>query len=664
MLVSQSDNIEIKSANINFENGLFVREVDKDSVELGDIVRFRMFFKNNGNLKAENVILTEVIENLKIIDNKVWINGICKKIINTTVSLGNIEAQEEVEIIYDAMIISRKNIVINTVSTIKYGYHMYKGCEFIEKEGKSNYIEVKGYNSEIIFINDFIKSSVELGEVFEYNLYMMNKSELNFHDIKTSFKVEEGVEIEILDYKINNIRQIVQDLGEKCYFDELKKNRSILTTLKLKVKNTSGKTRFYIESLLEGSFYDREKKEHIIKKRGEKNYIDIESYSLKVLKKTSRNTYIKDEVVDYLITIINDGMQIAENILVEDEGFFKGRLEGPILVDGKMLNSMYIQGIPIDKLDIGESKTIRYSMKYDENIGGKLSSKVNVSANFIKNENIKRYDFYSNIHELLIKEPELKIIRSANKENLVEGELIRFLTVVENSGDLDLYDLEMIEKGLGSLSKRETYVNSLLVDDNEKIIIPSLKIGECYEIVTEYIYKEKSEVLEIKNKAIFDYKYKGLNKKFFKGKKESNKVILKINSQMFKNLNLQHKIYVGTIGEKLVSEITDISIDSVITDQYIIKTIKNKKNPNNIATGKKLMIRGYLKEKIEYIAQDEVNSLNLFIHKENFTTSLIISENIDELKQFRIKAKVVDISHRLLNSKYILNNVNMIFDIF
>lgn len=666
MLISQSENIKIKMANINFINGIFIREANKNVLEYNETMQVRSFFVNDGNVQAINVCLFEMLsEGLKILNNRLLVNGSYKEIIDGAVNIGVVEEGEKYEIIYDVINVSAKSRIVETKSILRYGYYPYKGSRMYFKQGESNLIETKICNTEVLFKNSNICDQVELDEEFEYNLYIMNSGEEEFYNVGLLFEVDKNIDIQIIEYKINGLAKEIKNFSEKCYIDKMDINKSILITLKLKVINSGSKKEFYIKPKFEGYFYDGFEN-HKIKKNGEKTFVKIESCRLRISKKTSRDTYIKDEIADYLITIINEGMQTAENILIEDSAIEAGKIDGKLYLNGNILSDIYIRGIPIEKLEPGEMATIRYSMKCNKDTKKKInSSKIRATANFIKNnKTIKQYEFFSNEHQIEIKEAKVDIIRSVNKEELNEGEKVRFLTTIKNNGDIDLFNLRLAEINLKGFKNREVYINSLLVKENEnEISLHDLKVGDGIEIVTEYFYMKNAKCSECCNKAILEYQYQGMSKEKFGGKEESNQVKIKLNSNIFKNLNVQHKIYLEELENVSISEITDVNIKPVITEKYIINTIKNRRNSLNIATGKKIMIRGYLKEQIEYIGVDSMEFLNMFVHKANFTTSIVVPENIDELQEFIIKAEVINVSYKLLNKQVILNDINLIIDV-
>ncbi|MGL4450217.1 MAG: DUF11 domain-containing protein [Sarcina sp.] len=667
MLISQSDTIKIKGANINFTNGIFVRETDKYVLEYNETMRIRINFNNNGNMRAHNVSLFEMLsEGLKISNDKILINGCSKDVINGEINIGNVEIDEDYNIIYDVINTSPISRIVETKSILKYGYYPYKGAPLTFKKGESNITKTKIYNTEVLFNHSSICNEIELNEEFEYNVYIINRGEVELYNIALFFELENSVDIEIMKYEINSMEKKINNLKEKCYIDKIGINKSILITLKLKIINSGRKNNFFIKPILDGYFYEGSE-EHKTKKIGEKYFVKINSCKLEILKQTARDVYIKDEIIDYLITIVNDGMQTAENILVKDDNMDNRNIEGKIYLNGNIVNEVCIYGIPIEKLEPGEIATIRYSMKYKESFNKKIIlSRVKAIANFIKNNQvIKEYEFFSNKHSVKLKEAKINITRIVNNNEIHQEEKIRFLTIIQNIGDIDLYNLRLNEINLKEFERQEVYINSLLVNTYAKeILLNNLKVGECIEVATEYISNKSKIRSEIINKAVLTYDYQGIDKRKWSKTKESNEVKIKINSNIFKNLNFQHKIYLCTARELLVSEITNIDIEPIITDQYIINTIKNKNNPSNIATGKKIMIRGYFKEKIEYIDQESTGFLNVFSHDENFTIGIVIPEKSDEIEEFRVRMEINDIAYKLMHKKMVLNNINITIELF
>ena len=668
MIISQSEEIKVRGANINFENGLFLRETNTILSDITKYIDFRIFLRNNGNENAYNVLLTEVLsENMIIKNNHVSINGKSKYCEENHIAIGTVKSGEDYEIRYIGEIIKRNNKIITTLSEIEYSYYIDGYLDIIKKTGKSNLVEVEIYDTNIIFNESLNKEIVKVGEVVEYSLSLINKGNIDIYNSYFKCELSENLNIQIIEYTINRSKQEVSSIYERVYIGDLNIDSLALVTLKFKILNNCKLSGFSIKGVLQGSYIESNNEVKKIEKTGGDINLKIDTNNLKIIKSTAKETYLKGEKIEILIAITNEGQEIAENILIEDSGLDFGNIENSITVNGRYLNKTYIGGIPIEMLRAGESAFIRYTNVYDNSyLENLIKTRMRTTAVF-KGDREVYSNFKSDFseHILFLKDVGVNIFKTANKKTLRNKDEVTFITTIKNKGDVDLYDLEITElNSLGLyLKPKGIYVNLKNINvDTNKISIPILRSKELCEITTEYNYKNYKSIYKISSKSKIGYKYKN-----YSGEEavieSSNTIRLEQEQDIFKNINIEHKIFLEEYDNISIIEIIDTIVEVFITEQYVIKTIKNKSYSNNIMTGNKLIIRGYLEEKIEYVSNTVTEAVRLLKHQECFTVTMALPEEYQECDNIRIESKINDISYNLINKKNILNNVSLTMNI-
>ncbi|MGL5067968.1 MAG: hypothetical protein ACRC6T_09185 [Sarcina sp.] len=665
MLIAQSEKLNVRGANIDFENGLFIREVESSDIEINEFIKFRVLFRNNGNVCAYNVILKEILgENILIKEDSVRVNGICKKYSKNIISIGTLEVDQECEVTYEAKGVKGESRKENTISKIEYEYYISDGEKSISKFGKSNLIEMNIYDAGMGFNDSISKKIVTLNEHFEYSLYLRNKGNVDIYNLNLKFEHEDKHEIDVADYIVGKIKKNETDIQNEVYIGDIKVGQTYLVILKLIIKNSEMIENLRIKPVIKGDYISSDGDVRNIIKTGKGQEIIVNTNKFEVVKRTTRNSYLCGEIVDYLVTIRNEGKRIAENVLIDDEGLNYGIIENSITVNGKIIKEKYIGGIYIDKVEVGECIFLRYSAIYDKSYKNKaVKSRLKVMAKFYNSTTLERdYEYLSDEYVIFLSKVDLKIIKTTSEKSAKYNENIKFITTIQNDGDIDIYDLEFIEensKGLKSLDKKEIYLNSRLLSkfEEKKLII---RPRDIYEIVTEYKYINYKSVYVINSLSKIKYKYQGFDNIEKLQTKESNIIDVEFESNIFKILNIEHKIYLENV---YVDEITEFLVEAIVTDSYIINTIKSKIYSDNILTGKKLMVRGYLDEKIEYISNSANGEIELLKYRETFTASITLPENFSD-EQVRIITKINDVKYKLINKEMIFNNINLILDVY
>ena len=655
-----SDKIMIKSAVIDSEIGLFIRESNKSNAIYGEKIEFRIIFRNSGNIDALNVILFEALGESFRISEYAIINGKEKEVIDNHINIGKVKINEEIEVVYEVEVLEEKSRVINSYSKIEYGYYIDESLDFINKNSISNKVDLDILNIKLSIFESFSKRKVKLNEVIEYNLHIKNDSGVEIQNININLCIADGYNIKIIESAINDN---LEDNIECLKVDFLKKDEVLIVNIKFEITKININSKFNICTSIKGDYIYGKLNIKTFEKTTNGKEIIILYNPLIVKKNTSKKRYLKNEEVEYLVTLKNEGIYDIQNLIFDDTGMKNDLIEGSISINGELLNKNYIAGLPIEMLKAGECLFIRYICCYGSDFKADFySSNISIEGEFFDNKNVyNSVCFKSDDYIVDFDTVGLDIIKTSNKQVIRYNESIKFITTLFNKGNIELCNINIADKNTEGfkLDKDNIYINgvnsSMRKDGN--IEIAFLKAGDIYEVTTEYIYINYKASQYIESSTEVKYQYENNQNLSKIQKSSSNKVSMISDISTFKNLLIEHKVD----NEKKIdiAEVIDCILDIKITSSYLINTIENNIYKNNKQTGKKLIIRGYLDEKIEYVEATINEKINILRHRENFSTSIIVPKEISEYNDIRINTTVNEVFFKLLNNKTILNSISI-----
>ncbi|MGL5415433.1 MAG: hypothetical protein ACRDAU_07225 [Clostridium sp.] len=639
-------------------------DIFKDSILSGEKMPIRIFLKNIGNLNAYNVLFKNLYSSeIEIIKDSIKINR--KKYILTEpiFNLGKVEIGQEVEIFYYIKI-NNANIDKGILtSEIEYEFYKSKTQEklkFLKQVDPLSFIII---NPSIVISENVDKKTLEKGDVINYSLYLNNNGTQDLYNLKLNLDGIVSSDLSIIEFTINNNLTKINNINE-IDIKKLFKKESLLINIKLKLLEIKQENTLEIRATIKGNYKLNENREFEFSKVSQGIRIRTESNLILIKKECEKSIYLKGEEISYLVTIRNEGTSIAENIFYYDKTMIEGFIKGTLSINGEIIKSSIVTGIFLGQLKQGKSIFIRYISKYDKCFEkDELVEQSKLSCEFFNSDlgYIKR-EFLSNQFKIKLLEENLKVMKISNKENISNGENIKLTTTLENNGNIILENLkfkEIIPKGFLLMDDRVFMNNHKVINISKdvEIFIAKLSPNEIIEITTEYLYMNYKNIRLLFTESLVEYNYK-IENNYIENKILSNKVNFKNSITTFKNFTINHNIYLKA-DEVWISEITDAIVIAKIIKTYVVNTINATSLGRETFTGYKMMIRGVLEEKIEYIANTEQETIHMILNKELFSTNLILPKGYDKNDDLRIEPVIHKVLFRKIDEKTMNISINL-----
>ncbi|MGL4655765.1 MAG: hypothetical protein ACRCWM_07775 [Sarcina sp.] len=663
----KSEDVIVKSAIIDNTLGIFTKETPNNAAKSGERIPIRLHLRNMGNTEAYNVVLIDKqIKGIEIVENSITINGKTESYGDGVFNLGNLKVNEERELLYFAKITKECPNYVEANAEVNYSFYGNDGGTLIKSKGFSKNLSLNIFNPSLLMTESVNKDSLEVGEILNYNLYVSNNGNIDLRELKLFLDLDNREGIYLNELTINRRVIIGATLDKQISLPNIGKDESILICMKISLNKLLMKNSMRLYPRINLLYEGEENILTNVEFTGTGREISISLNTLNISKSTAKKTYLKGEKIHNLITVRNDGTNAAENIVVYDSSIGEGFIEDSLTINGYPVEMSFISGIPIGTLKQGECVFIRYSSLYeDDYTKNSVRSVVRVSSEFLDSKyGYMKKEFFSEEFSIYLVKASLKLIKTADKKVLAYGDKVNFITTIENNGTIPLFELnfsEDMEKGFIPITS-SIFVNGSKVikgDSKKGLPLPPLEPKSILEVSTQYEYKNYKRMQRLSSESLVSYAYElEGNKDIYIGERKSNRVFLEGEIATFRNFTIDHDILLND-EDVWIGEVTDVIVVPKITKSYVVKTINNTSLGNESLTGYKLIIRGILEEKIEYIANTEEESVHMVIHEERFSTSIILPKQHDLNEEVNLDSIVHQVFHKVINDKQVQLSINL-----
>ncbi|MGG7178579.1 SPOCS domain-containing protein [Clostridium paraputrificum] len=396
--------------------------------------------------------------------------------------------------------------------------------------------------------------------------------------------------------------------------------------------------------------------------------------SLVIQKSVNKEHAIVGDTLKYTATVINEGDTLIENIVVIDtlasELEFKTgsvKLGNIPLPDDNVLS-----GINIGCLKPGEIKTISFKAKIIERpascyIKNTTTAKFSHDSNLDSNWSVS--DVTSNEVCVRVDIADIEIIKKSNRETASRGDIICYEIKLINVGTLEARNILFIDK----LPDEVSLVNDAIevngqrinnVGNDIEVYIGTIEAGDCS--VVRYKVRVKSSGCKgaIINKAFVKFNYnlcKSSYGEVISRCKEECISEVKLGISTFKQISIDDNLCIPEVKPD-IEEINDMKVEAKIVECHVIKTTNNISNEGQILSGYKLIVRGVLKEFIEYTSNTEEQSVHSAHYSIPFSTFIVLPSNFVIGSKIDVEAKVEDVYHKLINCRCFFKNVTLLIN--
>lgn len=403
--------------------------------------------------------------------------------------------------------------------------------------------------------------------------------------------------------------------------------------------------------------------------------MDILENNITIEKSVDKENVIVGDCIKYNVTVINEGDILINNVTIIDmlDSALEFKSGSIILGDLPLPDENILSGVDIGCLAPGQIKILTFrarvicrpSVGYIENSAvAKFYYDVN------QNRCLRIMDKTSNIVCIKVDVADLQIIKNADKDKVSIGEYIEYEVEVTNVGTLQARNILFSDKIPKEVSLVEDtfevdgrVVNNIGQDID--VYIGSLYPGESIRV--SYVVKVNSSNCSglLVNKASAKFNY-NLYKDSFGEKLSSCSDYgvseVRIGISTFKQLSIDDTLCIPDVKPD-IEEINDMNVEGEIIECHVISTPSVISNEGQTLSGYKLIVRGVLREIIEYTADTAEQSVHSAHYSLPFSSFIVLPENYVPGSKLDVAVEVEDIYYKKIDPRCFFKNITILINV-
>ncbi|MGL6105916.1 SPOCS domain-containing protein [Romboutsia sp.] len=623
-------NLVISDIDCSVENKQFLKYSN-----YGEYIFFSLLIENKGNVCAEDIVLKFNFSSDTEIDfNSFKINNIdFNQKIYDSVILDPLGVYEKIFISFKAKVLDIKAESLDAYFYIDY---TFRGIES-KNQFKKNYHMKESIILMYPSINvekKITENDIQVGRFFTEFVTIQNTGNMDLLDILVNLNKYEFLKLNVNSIMING--NLLKDsvIDDNVKISKLRVNENINISFRYEVIDIPIFDSYLKETEVYANYIPFNQNEKFsLKFKSNILKLDIKYYSIKISDHSNLDSILLSKQYNYLFYIKNEGNSDCEYLdmklnLPECFNYVKNSLS----INGKSLNVESTN----DFINLGLLKpncSIYLDFCFEAvKIPYKKKAHIDLSINanfYSQGEEIIKKKFTNDKKIITIENVDLEIIKKSSSQYLQSDDIVNIQTILTNTGTIDLSNLYISNNYNSSLSfiKNSICINNktgFKVDAHNNITIDNLPSTESIILSGDYKYTPMSSSDSLSLYSDVDYSYIHLDGNISTNlKSRSNTLCLDCSSIIFKQINIEDEYSLESF-EPDIREVTHVSTEAIITGHYSINTIKNKSYDNLSSTGNKIIIKGIVKNRIEYLVEDEHNSMYMITRDTPFTTFINI----------------------------------------
>lgn len=370
---------------------------------------------------------------------------------------------------------------------------------------------------------------------------------------------------------------------------------------------------------------------------------DIVTYSVSFtnIGNTSAINVIITDTIPSNMSLIEDS--ITSNVLFElISSDFKLRLLNGVKPDEVITINFKakVNSMPSSKI-IENAASVIYEYIYDPNLEPKTNKQVsNKSIINVVSENVS-------------------ITKYCENENVSDNDEIIFRFIIKNNNNKQIENIKFYD----NLMEELVFIDGSFIGSVNTVVANDLINGVNLGIIDAFESKEisfRAKVINNKYKstlsnfATIEYEINFENNDIKKSNVKSNICIIKVNYCSFKQVIKSDLICIG----EQIRDIISVNVNPNIIHYEIIESPKGISKSNQILTGKKLIVYGYLCTMINYDYNHECSSINNKYVEIPICEYLVLPSDMSDICDIDIDIIIENICYKKIEDSKILLSVS------
>ncbi|BCN32025.1 DUF7507 domain-containing protein [Anaeromicropila herbilytica] len=585
MITSEKDS-NIVNTKANFVCMDFIKLVDKEYAEVGDILYYTIRITNHGNISViQSTFLDAIQAEASFVTGTVTINGIPYTDYNPIqgFGIGTVCPEDTVEVRFKVKVNSLPSPNrIENKSEIIYQYKPDPNGKAVVETGYSNTVQTVINQAKYSIVKSVDKSYAGLNDALIYTVTITNTGTVTLKDLKFSDYIGTYMEFYPNSVYIDGINY--KDLNPSTQFSISDLKPQEVHTISFATIIISNPPVGYISNVSEVllTYQTNPNSMKITKTEFSNTAITYVPYASVSLKKEVDYQYATvGDILTYKITAANVGNTAAVQTFLTDiipvqESF----VTGSVYVNGVNKTGYNPStGFTIGKLEMGQVVTVEFKATVNSvPVPNTLTNGANLSYSFFVDPNGQPItkSTTSNLVSTIVNEYSASITKTVDKAYATVNDILNYSVEVHNTGTVELKNVfftDVLSNG-GSFVEGSVIINSVSKSNLNPItgftlenIMPQSTVTIIFQVKLNSV--PSSNKITNTSKVKFHYQLSPLLPDV-EVSLTSNTVTTNINQVIVTNTKTVDKVY-ATVNDKLIytSIIRNTGNTSIIDAEFI-----------------------------------------------------------------------------------------------
>lgn len=424
-----------------------------DYAAIGDEITYSITFTNDGNVDANNVVLTDIDPaGTTFVAGSVKIDGVDAALEdpNLGIPIGTVVPGQTVTVTFKVLVTSDPGGTIDNDATVDYTFT----TDDLNPDSESGSETSNTTSADFVDLDvDVVKSADKLttttGDIITYTIVISNNGTVDIDDVLLTDPLSDDVEFVEDSVEIDGTPEAGEDPTVGIDLGTITAGTSVEVTFEVEVISTEEGTidnqatiEFeYIPALGADPEFDTE----------DSNLLSIPNLvaNLTMVKSTDKTVAILGEVITFTITITNDGDFDATDIIVTDTLDPEFEYIGNVTIDGVPNAGDITAGINVGDLAVGESVVITFEAKIVIMPGDGVVSNY-AEAEYLYDNGLTPLALTraivgttstSNVVNIVVLESSVDIYKRSSRQVIIVGEQATYTIEIINNGYPDVVDM-------------------------------------------------------------------------------------------------------------------------------------------------------------------------------------------------------------------------------
>lgn len=655
-----------------------VKSVDNAYAKIGDILTYTLVVTNDDGVVDNNVIVYDTLApELSFVPGSVWmgIQVLPTANIITGIQVGKMQIGEIKTITFKAEVIANNAVPITNTAQATYQYMEEDGM-ITQASASSNAVSITIVNPHIQIFKEANRNFMLPEEELTYTVTLTNDGTLEAQNVIFRDDLPEQVILVQGSFKLNGVVVNQVEINKGINVGNLAIGGVI--TIKYTVKLVDADCKGWMNNQVYIKYnyvLPNEIIGEVVTTADEIGSSVQTRIAQLVIGKTPEAVAASvGDIIEYTLNVTNLGEEVLNNVVISDR--LDSDLEfvpGSVTIESQpVTNANIVTGITLASISPNGTQEIKFKVKV---LSNQHTPIFNIAEGIYLHTKadgkIEKTCSESNTVSIDVSNPHLKVIKSADVDFALLGDVITYTVTITNDGDLDAYNVVLKDE----LPKEVTIVPGCFSIDgvivNEVELDKGINIGDIPvkgEMVVSYQVIVTSTNCRgwMENKAYVTFNYElvdgSLGDMTTAGQEANESVTIMLAISNFKQMSIES--YLGIPIEKPnVETINSMTGTIDILNAHVIKTPQIISTEGQKLTGHKLIVRGMLQLSAEYTALEEKQSVHSAQYGIPFSTFIILPPDYSVGSRIEVDGIVEDIYYKSLDIRSFFVNTTALINV-